>query len=700
MTHWKQRLHQTHPVCKCKLRKLIQCILCVICIVCSSCSKKENESITLLEWIKILNTEAGITSYTETNPYFSSIDKDSTYYADVQAAVEWGVLEEAHPFLETQVLNKEWTAFTLVNLIGNAESSSIEIDDLSTTHFPSQVQTSIQNGLFTLDHKKQFHPAEVMDKETAIALLDKVVDTINHRQITETKTSITWKEDTQVVDVDPIAFQQDQQMIQIADDVQMNQGQLIHFYDDTNEYYYVVDHQDGQSLYLQDVDLMSYTKNMNLSGSSELNFDQATIEDNNGDIIQEYSSMNPISLCSTHALQKTFHVNDYNVVVTASSSSVKAEVNRTLPHGSKVYASVKLNGAKVDYQFSSKEKNIDDAYFKVKFSSEESLGLKNGSYKNLYGDFSKFDANDFLSSVQKMYVEKKDVVESTLELCKIKLPIPNAPLMNITVSLNLNMHVSGKVSLSLNQTSSIGCEIRNGNMRMIHEFDHSHSNQLKANVGMSSGLMFGLNLTSLRLMDASLNAGAEATFKTSLHLYQNDEYNVVETDVSTDVVDELADGNPNVLVCSDLSANTVIYLKMNSAKSQLGKIGFTKRINLLKQSMLPKGKTHLENFQFVSKCTRKEREKSTKLETLSVTKKIKLKEYSMVVHVSKAKAIQITGLPEGYTKDDLEYISSNEDVAKTDSNGNVIGKSAGSSVITVSTSDRKHYIKCNVIVSE
>ena len=531
MTHWKQRLHRMHQVCKCKFKKFIQCILCLFCIVCCSCSKKENESITLLDWIQILNDKAGITSYTETNPYFPRITKDSTYYADVQAAVEWGVLEQAHPFLETQVLNKEWTAYTLVNLLGSADSNSIQIDDLSTTHFPLQVQTSIKNGLFTLDRKNQFHPAEVMDKETAIDLLKKVVDTINNRQIKETKTNITWKENTQVLDVDPIMYHQDQQMIEIEDDIQLNPGQLIHFYDDSSEYYYVVDHQDGQSLYLDDVDLMSYTQNMDLSGSSELNFDQATIEDNNGDIIQEYSSVNPISLCSSRSLQKTFHIDEYNVVITASSSSVKAEVNRTLPHGSKVYASVKLNGAKVDYQFSSKEKNIDDAYFKVEFSSEESLGLKNGSYKNLYGDFSKFDANDFVSSIQKMYVEKKDVVESTLELCKIKLPIPNAPLMNVTISLNLNMHVSGKVSLSLNQTSSIGCEIRNGNMRMIHEFDHSHSNQLKANVGMSSGVMFGLNLTSLRLMDASLNAGAEATFKTSLHLYQNDEYNVVETDV-------------------------------------------------------------------------------------------------------------------------------------------------------------------------
>lgn len=669
-------------------------------MVCSSCIKKETQSMTLLEWIKIVNEKAGIGSYESSIPYFPRITEDSTYFSDVQAAVEWGILEEQHPFLETQVLNKEWTAYTLVNLLSKTTNESVSIKDLSTSHFPLQVQTSIVNGLFTLDQNNAFHPTEIMDQEKALSLLDRVIKTINDRQIKETKTNITWKNDISVLDVEPIQFSYEQQSISIDPSMHIEEGQLIHFYDESNEYYYIVDHQDENRLYLEDADLMEYTENMDLSGSTELNFDQATIEDSSGEVIQEYSASNPISLLSTCHLQKTFHVDDYNVVITANSSNAKAEVNRTLPYGSKVYASVKLNGVKVDYQFSSKEKNIEDAYFKVKFSSEESLGLKNGSYKNLYGDFSKFDANDFVSSIQKMYVEKKDVVESTLELCKIKLPIPNAPLMNITVSLNLNMHVSGRVSLSLNQTSTVGCEIKNGKMRMIQEFEHSHSNQFKANAGMSSGVMFGLNVTSLRLMDASLNAGAEATFKTSLHLYQDDEYNVVETDVSTDVVDELADGNTNVLVCADLSANTVIYLKLNSAKSQLGKIGFTKRINLLKQSLLPKGKTHLENFQFVSKCTRKEREKSTKLESLKVTKKIKLKDYSMVVHVAKAKSIQITGLPEGYTKDDLEYASSNEEVAQTDLNGNVIGKSAGSSVITISTKDGKHYIKCNVIVSE
>ncbi len=700
MTHWKQQLHRMLLACKCKYKKFLQCLFCVFFLICTSCTKKETESLTLLEWIKIVNAEAGISAYTSTTPYFSKFTNDSPYFSDLQAAVEWGILEQEHPFLETQVLNKEWTAYTLVNLLGSTNNQSFQINDLSTSHFPLQVQTSIAKGLFTLDRKNQFHPAEVMNQKEALKLLEQVIHTINHREIKETKTDITWNDNIEVVDVKPIQFSVEQQSISVDPSIHIKEGQLVHFYQNQDEYYFVAAHQENDTLYLEDVDLMSYTKNMELSGSTDLNFDQATIEDSTGEVIQEYSTTNPITQVSTRSLQKTFHIDEYNVVVTANSSNVKAEVNRTLPHGSKVYASIKLNQAKVDYQFSSKEKNIEDAYFKVKFTSEESVGLKNGSYKNLYGDFSKFDAKDFVSSIQKMYVEKKDVVESTLELCKIKLPIPNAPLMNIAVSLNLNMHVSGRVSLTLNQTSSVGCEIKNGKMRMIQEFDHSHNNQFKANTGLSSGIQFALNLTSLRLMDASLNAGAEATFKTSLHLYQDDEYDVVETDVGVDVMDELADGNTNVLVCSDLSANTVVYLKMNSAKSQLGKIGFTKRINLMKQSLLPKGKTHLENFQFVSKCTRKQREQGTKLETLTVTKKIKLKDYSMVVHVSKAKKIEIIGLPEGYTKDDLEYVSHQETVATTDANGNVIGKSAGSSVITISTKDGKHYIKCNVIVSE
>ena len=237
-------------------------------------------------------------------------------------------------------------------------------------------------------------------------------------------------------------------------------------------------------------------------------------------------------------------------------------------------------------------------------------------------------------------------------------------------------------------------------MRMIHTMDHTNMNRLKANTRAGAGIDVGLNLASLRLMDVSLNAAAEAALKTSLHIYENDEHKVIPTEVGSDVMDEVLEGNSSILVCSDINADLVLYLKMNSAKSQLGKLGLTKRSDLAKLSLLPKGKTHLENFQFVSKCTRKDRLKATKLDSLSVSKKIQLVDYSFVVHAGYVKAIGIKALPEGYTKNDLVYTSSNTDIASVDADGNVSGLQSGSVVVIVATSDKKHSISCNVLVSE
>ncbi len=645
----------------------------------------------------MLNEKSGLV-FLSILPSDESLDDSNTQ--DIQTAIQWDIIDRNLIFSSEQELNKEWTAYTLINLLNKDIEKITEISDLSESQFQQQVQQAVDCGLMTIDSHKKFYPKDPMDKDEAEALLDKVVSMINDREIKENKTNINWKEDTQFFDVEPITYEEEGQWILVDPTVQYEQGQVLHFQQDGEDLYYQVDHQEQNHVYLKDIDLLEYTKDMDISGSTDLNFEDAKIEDGSGETIQEYSYVDPITLLSTRGLQKTFHISEYNVVVSATSSYVKAEVNRTLPHGSTVYAYTKLSGAKVDYQWKSEENDVKDAYFKVKFSSEESFGVKNSAYKNLYGDFSKVDPNDFLPSISKMFVEKQDVVESTLELCKVKLPIPNAPLMNITVTLNLNIHASGKVEVTLSQDSVIGCEIKGDRFRMIREFDHDESNRFKATSGISAGVNFGLNLTSMRLMDASLNAGAEASFKTSLHLYKDDEHDVVTTDIGSDVVEELSDGNPNVMVCSDLNANLVLYLKLNSAKSQLGKIGFTKRIDLIKQSMLPKGKTHLENFQFVSKCTRKDREKQVTMDSLTVTKKIKLSNYSMAVHVNKAKTIDVIGLPEGYTKEDLIYSSSNEDVAKVDTSGNVIGKAAGSCVITISTSDEEHYIKCNIIVSE
>lgn len=697
MTHWKQRLHRMHRACRSNTASFIV-IACIFLTLVSACKTKEISSITLSDWIIMLDEDAGIDSYMQQTPYFINVNKDDVCFDAVQAAVEWGVLEQSYAFDPDEVLTKEYCAYTLMNLVGKTDGD-INIKDISDSNFKKQIEAAVSSGLMKLDHRSMFYPKQALDRKEAITYLQKAVTYINNREITETHTEITWNQNTDVKEIVPVSYDASSCSIQI-DDPSLQEGDLIHFQDGSEEQYFQIERIDDTTAYLKEINLLDYTEDMDLSSSQELNFENAEIVDGEGEILQETSFTNHLTMMSTKPLQRTFHIGEFNVVVSVSGTALKAEVNKVLPYGSKVYSSLKLSGMHVDYQWKSKKKDVKDAYFKVKFSTNESFGLKNGSYKNLYGDFSKADSQNLLSSLPKMFVEKQDVVERSLELCKIKVPVNGAPMMNVSIGLRMNLYASGRVELSLTQNSEIGCEVKDGRMRMIHTMNHTNMNRFKANTRAGAGIDVGLNLASLRLMDVSLNAAAEASLKTSLHIYENDEHKVIPTEVGSDVVDEVLEGNSSILVCSDINAELVLYLKMNSAKSQLGKLGLTKRNDLAKLSLLPKGKTHLENFQFVSKCTRKDRLKAAKLDSLSVSKKIQLVDYSFVVHAGYVKAIGIKALPEGYTKNDLVYTSSNTDIASVDADGNVSGLQSGSVVVTVATSDKKHSISCNVLVSE
>lgn len=477
MTHWKQRLHRMHRACRSNTASFIV-IACIFLTLVSACKTKEISSITLSDWIIMLDEDAGIDSYSQKTPYFINVNKDDVCFDAVQSAVEWGVLEQSYAFDPDEVLTKEYCAYTLMNLVGKTDGD-INIKDISDSNFKKQIEAAVSSGLMKLDHRSMFYPKQVLDREEAITYLQKAVTYINNREITETHTEITWNQNTDVKEIVPVSYDASSCSIQI-DDPSLQEGDLIHFQDGSEEQYFQIERIDDTTAYLKEINLLDYTEDMDLSSSQELNFENAEIVDGKGEILQETSFTNHLTLMSTKPLQRTFHIGEFNVVVSVSGTALKAEVNKVLPYGSKVYSSLKLSGMHVDYQWKSKKKDVKDAYFKVKFSTNESFGLKNGSYKNLYGDFSKADSQNLLSSLPKMFVEKQDVVESSLELCKIKVPVNGAPMMNVSIGLRMNLYASGRVELSLTQNSEIGCEVKDGRMRMIHTMNHTNMNRFKA----------------------------------------------------------------------------------------------------------------------------------------------------------------------------------------------------------------------------
>jgi uncharacterized protein YjdB len=204
------------------------------------------------------------------------------------------------------------------------------------------------------------------------------------------------------------------------------------------------------------------------------------------------------------------------------------------------------------------------------------------------------------------------------------------------------------------------------------------------------------------LIDAGLQTGAAMSLSTVLHLFDEDgNHSVCSSAVPPDAAEEMSAGNPDVLVCADIHAGWILNLRLNSASSFLGRKGFGKSINLLNVNnapLFPGMKTHLENFVFVDRCTRGDRMRKTDYDEIAVTKMISMDRYSLIVYAGTQETIHITGLPEGYSFEDLQFTSEDPSIASVDHTGLVKGYQEGNTVVTVSTKDRKHQVECHIMV--
>lgn len=693
---------------ECSIKKILSVLLTMFMVLSTGCGKK-TDTITLGEWIHELCSQAGISDFSQNDPYFMSVQSDSPYFKDVQAAVEWGVLNPDNGFDPDSTLNRAWTAGTLMNLAGKKQDTDTGIRDVSDNPFQEQIQAAVALGLMKTDKRKMFSPDASMDRNEALKLLKKTTAFINSREIDESVNDIEWNEDVKVLDVQPQSYDETTSQAVFPEGESYEPGSVLHWKDPQSQedQWFEVESFEGNTAFLKAVDFMNQTESMDLEGSTDIDFSKAEITDGDGNLIQESASANggTASLMAFHkdAYTREFSVAGFTVNLKATASGISAEASKQLRVG-KAKASVKVNGIHCDYSWKSRKQDVKDAYFKVKFSSTESLSLTNGSYKNLYGDFSKVSSDSFLSSLQGMWAAKKDVVEGTFTIAKIRVPMPGAPIMNLNMNLELHVNAEGKAQLVLTQDNEAGCEVRNGKMRVIRHSDSKANADIRSTASVTAGIRFALDAATVTLVDAGINAGAKALVKTTAHLYDSEgNHQKVQTGIPVDVADEVSDGNGDVLICGDVDAYWVLNVKMNSSSSLLGKLGISKRFDLLDEqnaSLLPKGKKHIENFHFVDHCTRGERSVSPSYETIHVTNRITLDDYSFALDAGKSQKIMITGMPQGYHESDLNYASENPAIASVDQNGNVHANASGSAQITIRTNDGRYVIHCSVLVPQ
>lgn len=78
----------------------------------------KSAGITRFEWIDMLSTKFNMTEYQNNLPYFSDVPTSDEYFAAIQSAYEWGVLDETATFDGGKKITGEYAVLTAMRAIG------------------------------------------------------------------------------------------------------------------------------------------------------------------------------------------------------------------------------------------------------------------------------------------------------------------------------------------------------------------------------------------------------------------------------------------------------------------------------------------------------------------------------------------------------------------------------------------------------
>ena len=279
------------------------------------CKKKVTDTLNNGEWLTELTRQAGITSYQQDEPYYLNISSNSPYFSVVQSSVEWELLTPSKAFDPSATLTREMVAYTLMNLISRThEGSSDAIKDLQDCSYPDQVKAAVASGLMSLDERQRFRPKEVISKEEAFGYLAQVIDIVNNRKFSDTKTTVQLKDDVQFLDEEPKEFDEETLTAYFQSDSSIQTGMYI-AYDDA--YYRVLNCEytnQGIKTTLELVKMEDVIDQFDIQGGTDLEFNHARIFDGNGNVIQEGTEQShSLSLMSTSLINHTFDMKGFRV---------------------------------------------------------------------------------------------------------------------------------------------------------------------------------------------------------------------------------------------------------------------------------------------------------------------------------------------------------------------------------------------------
>ena len=682
----------------CRTDRFCTVFLCSILLVSTGCRRDDAETISNGEWLYEISRRAGLPE-NDAPAAFMNITEDCIYYQTVQNAVGWDVISTDIPLDPDEPLNRGFAAYTLMNLAGMSDSAGLQIKDISDSPYREQIEQAVAFGLFHLDFRSCFRPEELMDRQDSLLKLETVLDYINGRN-PSVQSSIDIPD---TVEEKPAVSDLANGTAYYSGRPQISTGMLI----EEDGAYYTVDHivedEKGIAVEVHRSEPEEITGSFRIAGTSKVDFTEAeVIESFEGDRIKSsYTEPDHTKLAALYIaspLMHSFEYKGYTIDWGLSSSDIHVSVEKEYSSGRHFHALFRLSNVQPVYDWQYDQGKIEKGYFRIDSLATEKVSFTGTASRNLNSDLNELDPYDLLGTIRSAFKENEGA-DLVIPICTLRIPLPDQPLLTLTLRLELALKADGKAELALTQNGSIGMEIRNGKMRLIHELNNDSQGQCWASAEATANMFFGLNAGSFVLADIGTLTGIQAKVQPYVHLYKGKNHTVVqENNVGYDILDEHS--TPDFLVCADLMAGWIMDLELNSSSSLAGRLGFSYSGTVLEpdlDSILPPGMRHMENGMFMRECTRLDRETPGEKASAPQTDRIRISSYSLIIDPQESIELPVITLPEGYSLNDLTILSLDPDTVSVEGL-RITGRKPGSVRIRISTADSRYSVECSVLV--
>lgn len=531
-----------------KIISILMTIVTLLSLVMSfgGCSTQQTNSLTLGQWLGMVNNTFGMQSYLQEEPYIKNISKENEYFNTIQIATEWDVIDRDATIDPNSVLTWKEALVTLVNAADFISGSATDDEkiDYAINNFDNSIRKYWMNRsidvasatqLLIIAHEKWANKTYT-ESVSKIEYLDDVIDfsTIKQGDYTVSEngnvlinSDATEKLEIGKVIVLPVSENNATPNVYKVKEIKQNQDYVEVVTASNLELGDFID-----ELYIEDTFTPDLTQAAFYDGNGILMSDNSSahVEPQSYSTTSEpmlstlaYSSAENAKVV-TLAYKKTFsfEVDGCKAEVTMKPDGLSAKIEMPLSEKDESwigYYEAEISNFKVTNKIDYSWFTLHSAEVKVDYTTKNSIGVKKKyvDEKAVYAPKWSNGNGKFLTNLKNSVWKNSDSKGAkTIKIGSIK--VASIGVASFSIDVYAKLKVDGTIEISCSETGCKGVEYKKGNCRVINTSDKDTDVKFKCKAEGTVSVAPTMNAFGFAIIGFKVETGLGAEASLTLHL--------------------------------------------------------------------------------------------------------------------------------------------------------------------------------------